>query len=161
MKNTKTKIQKAIEIDAHLRYICKNPDCGCTHWLSLKEAQTKNFKVVCDCGTVFKPKQVLKLKILYKKEQETKKPEAAQTKTNAHSCFVNLSAIPQQSELNIDILNKCVKILVGYGFTKTESEQLLRNSYRNDPTDDWTVLIKNTLASFGENNHGEERDPSF
>lgn len=161
MKNTKTKIQKPVELDAHLRYICKNPNCGYTHWLSLKEAQTKNFKVVCDCGTVFKPKQVLKLKILYKKDTLVDKAEPSKPDEGARSCFVNLSAIPQQAELNLDILNKCVKILVGYGFTKTESEQLIRNSYRNNPTDDWTVLIKNTLASFGENNHGEERDPSF
>lgn len=160
MKNTTIKNQKAIEIDAHLRYICKNPDCGYTHWLSLKEAQTKNFKVVCDCGVVFKPKQVLKLKIVYKKSQ--KKEEAAPVKEKpSQQCFVNLSAIAKEVELDVDTLNKCVKILVGYGFTKTESEQLLRNSFRNNPTDDCTTLIKQTLESFGENSHGEERDSSF
>lgn len=156
------KTQKAIEIDAHLRYICKNPDCGYTHWLSLKETQTKNFKVVCGCGKVFKPKQVLKLKIIYKQKQQTKKQEMPKDNVvTSRSCFVDLSAIPQQVELDVDILNKCVKILVGYGFTKTESEQLIRNSYNSNPTNDWAVLIKNTLASFGENNNGEKHDPSF
>lgn len=160
MKNKTIKNQKAIEIDAHLRYVCKNPDCGYTHWLSLKEAQTKNFKVVCDCGVVFKPKQVLKVKIVYAKPKKKKEAEP-QTQAPMQQCFVNLSAIAKEIELDIDTLNKCVKILVGYGFTKTESEQLLKNSFRNNPTDDCATLIKQTLESFGENSHGEERDSSF
>ena len=160
MKNKTIKNQKAIEIDAHLRYVCKNPDCGYTHWLSLKEAQTKNFKVVCDCGVVFKPKQVLKVKIVYEQPKQKKEIETPK-QVPTQQCFVNLSAIAKEIELDIDTLNKCVKILVGYGFTKTESEQLLKNSFSSNPTDDCATLIKQTLESFGENSHGEERNSSF
>jgi hypothetical protein len=154
----KKKIRKniqPIEIDAHLRYVCKNPDCGYTHWLSLKETQTRNFKVVCDCGFVFKPKQILKLKIVYSKPK-------TEPVVDDQKHFVSLSAlVAQQQDISLDLLNKCIKILVGYGFTKPESEQLLRNSFRQNPVEDCALLIKQTLESFGDNNNEEERNPSF
>jgi hypothetical protein len=155
MKKKIIKSQKPIEIDAHLRYVCKNPDCGYTHWLSLKETQTKDFKVVCDCGRIFKPKRVLNVKIVYRQ-----KPKKQQDEQPQKQHFVNLSDIARQEELDIDTLNKCVKILVGYGFTKSESEQLLRNSFSSNPTNDCASLIKQTLESLGENNNDEERDSS-
>ena len=60
-----TKNQKPISLDVHLKYRCPNNNCGYEHWLSLLETQTKNFKIVCDCGTVFKPKKIKTLKIIY------------------------------------------------------------------------------------------------
>ena len=62
---TKKKTERPIEIDAHLKYKCPNDSCGYFHWLSLQEAQTKNFKIVCDCGNVFKPKRIKTLEIIF------------------------------------------------------------------------------------------------
>jgi hypothetical protein len=112
----------------HLKYRCV---CGQDHWLSYLEASTQNFKVVCNCGIVFKVKRINKFKVSYyknKKNHISKNKKSAQT-------------IPQ------DLLNKCVKILVPYGFTITESSELLSEVYMKNPTDDCIVLVKNTLAS--------------
>jgi len=149
--------QKPTEYDAHFRYLCKNPRCGYTHWLSLKETQTKNFKVVCDCGFIFKPKQILRLKIVYQIPNKQKKIAVDEEKH-----FVSLSTIKAPKEdISVDVLNKCVITLVDYGFTKSESEQLLRNSFRQNPVNDCILLIKQTLESLGENNNDEERNPAF
>ena len=157
MKKKIRKNVESIEIDAHLRYMCKNPDCGYTHWLSLKQTQTKNFKVVCDCGFIFKPKQILSLKVIYRAPKKQSEPVVDEKRH-----FVSLSAIAaQQQDISLDVLNKCIKTLVGYGFTKPESEQLLRNSFRQNPVDDCVLLIKQTLETLGENNNDEERNPAF
>lgn len=78
MKTKKIKNQKPISLDVHLKYRCPNHNCGYEHWLSLLETQTQNFKIVCECGSVFKPKRINKIKVIYKdnkkKIHETKKP---------------------------------------------------------------------------------------
>lgn len=154
----KIKILKPVETDAHFRYVCKNPDCGYTHWLSLKEVQTTNFKVVCDCGFVFKPKQISKIIIAYKKDKE-KAPPIIKAEAPKQRCFVDLASFEKELDLDLDTEKECVKILVGYGFTKSESEQLVRNSFRKNPTNDCVILIKQTLETLGENSD-EERDSS-
>lgn len=139
--------QKPIDIDAHLLYVCKNPNCRYSHWISLKESQTKNFKMVCDCGTIYSPKLIDKIKIIYKKDKvESKENIKAPTTQNKSN----------PKEIDLELLNKSVQILVGYGFTKIESEQLVRNTYSINPIDNCVLLIKKVLESFGENINGEE-----
>lgn len=133
MNTSNKKIQKPIEIDAHLKYRC--PSCSVDHWISLNQATTKNYKIVCDyCSTVFKPKRISNIKIIY----------AAKSKTK----------LSQSDILTIesDLLNQCVKVLVGYGFTVEESQKLVKDSYLKNPTSDIKQLIKNTLASIGVSN---------
>jgi hypothetical protein len=116
------KIQKPIEYDIHLKYRCKK--CAQDHWLSLNEASTKNFKVVCCCGEVFGVRLVKGFKLKYE-PQTTKK----------------IHKIP------VDLLDKSVKLLVGYGFTNTEATDLIQTSYMKNPNDDFASLVKQTLAS--------------
>ena len=130
---TNLKSQKPIEIDAHFKYRCPNTGCGCFHWLSLKECQTKNFKTVCDCGEVFKVKLIDELKILYTKKKIVKSAKDTDKMT--------IQQIP------IDLLRNCVKILVGYGFSESESEELIKNIYAENQITDCAVLIKKSLES--------------
>lgn len=67
----------------------------------LREAQTKNYKVVCECGCVFKPKTIKKLKIVYNKIQK------------------------ETGNLPLDLLDQCAKILVDLGFDKIQSIDLI------------------------------------
>lgn len=123
----KMKIEKPTSIDCALLYLC--PGCQNKHWIYLIEAQTKNFKIVCDCGTVFKPKQIDKLKIQYQKSTKTvsnKKPN---------------------NKVPIDILDQCVKVLVGYGFTKSESVRMIEKSYCSSEDKSIVNLIKIALSS--------------
>lgn len=128
----KTKV-KPVECDAHLKYIC--PECHNEHWISLLEASTKNFKIVCDCGTIFRVKRVLDLKLRYQKTKtisNTKKP-------------------------NIDITTnstakQAIVIIQNYGFTKNEAEELIVKCY--DPNKNYCVsdLVKEALKTMRVNN---------
>jgi hypothetical protein len=127
--------QKPIEFDVHLKYICKK--CYQHHWLSYKEASTKNFKIVCDCGHVFKVKRVLKFSLCYEKPksylQQVTEPIQA-TELKAHT-------IPRE------LLEKSIKLLIGYGFTKSEANNLIQDSYFKNPTEDFALLVKQVLSS--------------
>lgn len=133
----KKKNQKPIDIDLHFKYRCKNRKCDREFWLSLKETQTKNFKVVCDCGCVFHPKRINKIKIIYADESglDQKKPN-----TNDKSVL---------SDLN----EKCCKLLTRYGFTETESKCLTEKAIIKHPElDSPTILVKHILQNLGEFN---------
>ncbi len=123
----KTKNLKPIEIDAHIRYVCPDNDCGFDHWISLKESQTKNFIIVCDCGLKIKPKTVKTIKIIYREQQNK----------------------PKIKEISQEILDKCIKIMFDFGFTEIESEPLVRESYNKFGIDDPLELVKKTIASIG------------
>lgn len=130
---TKKKTERPIEIDAHLKYKCPNDSCGYFHWLSLQEAQTKNFKIVCDCGNVFKPKRIKTLEIIF---EQTAIIKTEQIK-------------PVQQKIDFDLIKICVNVLVGYGFTDTESEELLIKCHKQKPDLESADLIKFALQSFG------------
>jgi len=138
MKTTKIKNQKPISLDVHLRYRCPNNNCGYEHWLSLLETQTKNFKVVCECGTVFRPKRIEKIKVVYdhKKQKMVKKEK-----------FVEQS----KPQINNSLINQAVPSLVDLGFTRLEAVDLLSKTYLKQPIDDLSLLIKNTLLEIRNN----------
>lgn len=132
--------QKPISLDLHLRYRCSNVDCGYYHWLSLKETQTKNFKVVCDCGTVFIPKRIQQVKVKYhKKKIKPKIKEQKETKTVI------------KNSIEPSVLEKCVRALIQYGFTKLESEDLVNRSFEIVQKNDVSLIIKKSLELIGEN----------
>ena len=115
------KNQKPTKIDAHFKYKCPNPDCFYDHWISLNETQTKHYKIVCDCGQVFQPKRIKKLKILYV-ELETQ-------------------------DINTTIIENCATVMMDYGFTKEESVELLTINHKKYPKLEAAELIKVTLKN--------------
>lgn len=139
MKIKTLKNQKPIDIDVHLKYLCPNTNCGYSHWLSLKETQTKNFKVVCDCGTVFLPKSIKKLKVVY---CATKKIFEKKTKNV-------ITIAKEDSDISQELLDKAKKTLIAYGFDAIEAESLIKDSYKQKPEQDCVKLVKNTLVLFG------------
>jgi hypothetical protein len=125
----KMKLQKPININCHLEYRCPNNECYYTHWLSLKETQTKNFKVVCECGFIFKPKQIKSLDVVYEEKIEPK---------------------TETKEINIpkELLNQASPLLQQYGFTKAEADNILSKTYKNNPFLTSTIdLVKLSLQS--------------
>jgi hypothetical protein len=139
----KIKIQKPIEIDAHLKYRCYK--CSLDHWISLKESKIKNYKIVCDCGIVFSPKRIKNLSINYRlkkkkiqnNSQHTVTPTITQNKDNKHS-------------ISPEILEKCSLLLIKYGFTKAEAKNLVIDSYKKTGTDNISILVKDILQSIGD-----------
>lgn len=129
------KSQRPIETDASFKYKCPSNGCDNEHWLFLRQAQVKNFKIVCECGLIFKPKQIKTIKIIYDKTQKKKK-------TTEAVC----------DDISVDLLNQCAKILCGYGFGLDESKELIKQSYDSSKTTDIGLLVKNALKYFGEKN---------
>jgi hypothetical protein len=147
----KTKNLKPIEIDAQFKYMCPQSTCGYCHWISIKEAQTKNFKIVCDCGYVFKPKRIQKIKILYDKPV-IKQLDTSVVKTVVESVEAKTPLVVKQF-IPDTLLNKCSKTLIGYGFTEQESKKLLSSAYTDNPTENIGELIKFALKKVGELNN--------
>jgi hypothetical protein len=134
------KNQKPIEIEANIKYTCPNEKCKFDHWISLKEAQTKNFKIVCDCSTVFSPKTIKKVIIKYKKFKQKPILVVDQVKEPIHHTIPN------------DILIKSSKIMQTFGFRKKEADIMLTEFFKTNPIDDIKQLVQNTLAFNGEKN---------
>lgn len=120
--------QKPTEHDIHLKYLCKQ--CGQSHWLSYAEASTKHYKIVCCCGNVFGVRLVTGFKLKYRSVKPKVKPVVV--------------SIPP------DLLSKGINQLKSYGFTDSESKDLLTTVYASNPTNDLAILIKQTLLSVRE-----------
>jgi len=139
MTNKIKKNLKPIEYDIHLKYVCPNKNCGYFHWLSLKETQTKNFKVVCDCGQVFSPLNINDIGINYRVIEKEKL----------------ITSQPIEEKVNNEIFVKCTKILKAYGFDEEESLNMINSEYQKNPTSDHLVLIKNSLSNLFGDNYGK------
>lgn len=137
------KNQRPIDTDAHFKYRCPDKDCGLSHWISLQESQTKKFKVVCSCGTIFIPKRISKIKIAYytvaKKLLDNQKPTESEVKKI-------------EIVIPLDTLDSCSKLLMGYGFTKDESANLIKNAYEKCENKDPSNLIKFALQNLENSN---------
>jgi hypothetical protein len=151
MKTIQTKV-KPINFDIHFEYLC--PVCSSTrHWLSLNECKEKNFKVVCDCGGVFKPKRIKNIDIEYvtkpKLETKTDKPDLTEQPSKSQQ----IEDLPIPSDLDFDLdelINDCIVTLCGFGFEKEEARDILIDSYNKSPTKNSTQLVKQTLLdNFG------------
>jgi hypothetical protein len=111
--------------------------CSVEHWLSLEEAKTKGYLIVCDCDSVLRVKLIDSLGIkFYKKQKSTKTVESEK--------------VIEIDKISIDLLSKCCTILSSYGYEKSEVEHLIIKTYENSPTTDIKTLVKNTLMKIGD-----------
>jgi len=139
---TKKKNQKPIDIDGHFKYRCPKINCGYDHWLSFKQVKIKNFRVVCDCGTVFKPKTIKKIKIVYEKDIEQQQVVQVPHKEQ----------IVEQPKIPLDLEKQCGTILTGYGFTTEECSVLIAKAYQKNQTNSAGSLVKYIIQNLGELN---------
>lgn len=150
----KKKNLKPINYSVNFIYSC--PSCSLEHWLSLKETQTKGFKVVCDCGVVFRVRLIKDIKILY----DTKKPKPQPTSTVIKQEFPKEAEIKEikveqpKPKIESNLLNKCSSILINYGFTKEESDNLIISAFEKNPMNNCTELVKYTISNIGDLKNG-------
>ncbi len=130
------KIQKPIEVDVSLKYKCPNNDCGFDHWLFIRQAKTKNFKIVCECGTVFKPKRIKTIEVVYATTESVKK---------------NIDSID-----NCDIVGgvpKCIiraiKIMISLGYDEKDAKENVMIIYNNEKISDAGTLVKKAISNIG------------
>lgn len=125
----KIKNLRPTEIDGSFKYSC--PNCSSDYWATLKQVRCKEFVIVCDCETILKPKPVELIRIVYKKKKQK-----------------NVS----EDVLDSEILDRCCKSLMSYGFDKEEAVKLIQKAYKDTKNTDCATLVKMSLSNFGENN---------
>ena len=145
MQTIKSKRLRPIDQDVHLKYRC--PKCSVDHWLSMKETQTKGFRIVCDCGEILRVKLVEKIDIIYQQTPKKETPLPVVIETPKPSP-------PEKTTetIPLDLLTQCCTILLGYGFDISEAETLLVSTFNKKPIYTCVDLIKQALKNFGEKN---------
>jgi Holliday junction resolvasome RuvABC DNA-binding subunit len=141
MIKQKHKNIEPIEKDCSLKYLC--PDCSNVHWISLREARTKNFKIVCECNTIIIPKRIKKLKTVFcqkkiKQEVSLNKPKQ-----------VVIPPVPKNT-IQIDIQNKCIEALRGFGYCDDEIKKILPEALEASRTNHIKLVIDYLLKNLGE-----------
>ncbi len=129
---TAIKNLKPTDYDITLRYVC--PNCSNEHWVRLKQAQYEKFVIVCDCDTILKTKPIVSAKILYRKKKTEKK------------------VVHEQEEIDSATLDRCFNSLSAYGFSRKETESLVKECYIESKSTDCLTLVKLSLSKFGEQN---------
>lgn len=147
MKTKTIKEIKPSNIDASFQYICTN--CGYSHWLFMREASAKNFFVVCDCGLNIKPKRIRKIKVEFCETQQEKPKKKKKPKEDKIEPVEQLEQDESTKDINIDILHNASNDLMKLGFTKQESEELLRESYKIIGSEDCVALVKKAIDLVG------------
>ena len=132
----KIKKQKPIETSVSLKYICPNNNCGFDHWLFLNEAKTKNFKIVCECGTIFKPKRIKNIEIVYDIPESVKKSLDEQSTSDT---------IPKDA----DVVCRAINMMISLGYGRKDSENVIKLIYNKDNTPDASVLVKKAVKHIG------------
>ena len=148
MIKKKTKNLKPTDVDGHFKYRC--PSCGIDHWASFKEASTKNFIIVCDCGQVFSIKRIVDIKIIFHKKKATDKIK--EKRAEEKRVEENITVVKECREsVNIPeiTLDKATKMMVALGFTKDESESMLKSAYQTNPTENIALLVKSAVTKIG------------
>jgi hypothetical protein len=135
---------KPIDYDIHLKYLCPNPSCCCQHWLSFKEASAKNFRVVCECGQIFKVKRLQKFNVEYC-EKVIPAP-VVETNTVENTLDRQIPGSFENENKETDIKSESVSLLKKYGFTETEANVLIEKTLAENPDiDDHVKLVKHSL----------------
>jgi hypothetical protein len=160
MIKNKKKFLKQIDHDVHLKYRC--PECSVDHWLSLREAQTNGFIIVCECNNVFKVRTVDKIVVRHK-DKKIKRPLKEELKPVIPEIIADPVPIELEVEENIplveepevvekpiipdDMLKSSCEVLVNYGFTVTEAKELIRQTYADNPVDSIGAIVTNCLKT--------------
>lgn len=152
------KLVKPCESSVDLKYVCPNSNCMDIHWITLREAQTKNFKIVCFCGTVFKPKRIENVTINYARTIKDKpKPEKTNNKThraqtNATKCIDNFFSSKYIDTGKYNFLLEAKEVLLNFGYSSKESEEMLSKQFYKTKETNPAKLVKMAINFIGDQN---------
>jgi hypothetical protein len=133
---TKNKIQKPIEIDVSLKYICPNDNCGFDHWIFLREAKTKNFKIVCECGTTFKPKRIKRIEVVYATTESVKKTMDSPVNSDT------IGTVPE-------CVVRAIKMMISLGYGEKDAQKHVMIAYNAEKITDAGTLVKKAISNIG------------
>lgn len=155
-KTTRNKIYniKPKNHDISFEYIC--PECGVSHWLTSIEADTKLFKIACDCGLILIPARITDVKFKYHKYEQHQQANTKQHEsTKAKQVSDNSTLDTNQGEqiLSDETLLKTTAYLEDYGFEKAEANDLVKQSFAQLKSNNVLDLLRHTLQSLGASNN--------
>lgn len=126
--------------DVYLKYVCPNGDCLDVQWITLKESQTKNYKIVCDCcGEVYRPKRVKKINVVFDEDSVSKAKNTDKPK-------------PQEEKTDTKFLDDAINTLIRFGFDKDEATIMITREWEKTGITNPATLVKLSLDFFGEHN---------
>lgn len=132
---------KPISADYYLKYICPKKTCKNEHWLSYKEAKVKGFKIVCDCGKIYSPLPIAKIKICYKKPRPSTRTE--KEIAVPENLIVDEIADTPTEETFEQLQDRFIENMVQLGFDdKNEILEILDQAYKVSNTHDIATLFK-------------------
>lgn len=135
---TKSKYYEPSGADVYLKYVCPNGDCLDVQWITLKESQTKNYKIVCDCcGKVYRPKRVKKINVVFDEDSVFKTENTTK---------------PQQEKSDTKFLDDAINTLIRFGFDKSEATAMITQEWEKTGITNPATLVKLSLDFFGEHN---------
>lgn len=142
----KAKTQKPTEYDISFKYICQ--DCGCSHWLFMREVKAKGFKIICDCSKVIRPRRVIDIDIVYEQNEKTKrkKPKLKAEKEADNPNPVNDE---KQHRISDHTMQYCMQTLISFGYEKEEAESMINRSYESIKENDCAKIIEHSLKNLG------------
>jgi hypothetical protein len=130
---------KPTDIDYYLQYVCPNSLCKNHHWLTKKEAQVNNFKIVCDCGEIFYSLPINKIKVLYKKKktiENTKNEPLSFEQTKDEE-------ITQEKESIESLKDRFYQQMEAIGLSdKKDISEIFDRAYSICPTHDISTLFR-------------------
>jgi len=156
----KAKIQKPTEYDISFKYICQ--DCGCSHWLFMREVKAKGFKIICDCSKVIRPRRILDIDIIYEQKEKTKKrkPKLKPEKAPEPEVLVvveeeeTISPEPVHYEeperISDHTMQYCMQTLISFGYGKEEAQSMINRSYEHIKENDCAKIIEYSLKNLGD-----------
>jgi DNA-directed RNA polymerase subunit RPC12/RpoP len=155
-KTTRNKVYniKPKNHDISFEYIC--PECGISHWLTSIEADTKLFKIACDCGLILIPARITDVKFKYHKYEQhqstnSKQHESSRVAKASDSPTINTKS--DEEILSDETLLKTTAYLEDYGFEKIEANELVKQSFAQLKTNNVLDLLRHTLQSLGASNN--------
>lgn len=135
---TQIKKLKPVEIDCSLKYVCN--ECNNAHWIFLREAKVKNFKIVCECDNIIYPKTISEISLVYKHtEAITNKPT------------VVIPPVPA-SKVSLDIQRECDTILKGMGYSSEEIADIIPEAIDSARVSYIKAIIDYSLKNIGDKN---------
>lgn len=154
MTKKKIKIVKSVDYMMDFKYICPNKSCCFTHWATKQEVQTKNFKIVCDCGEVFKPKLIYDIELHYEKIKPPKEKVIIKfvKVRNLNKNVKYEESSPTINKIDKKTFKEAVSTLMSFGFDKNEASAMIETEYEKTKSHNPAILVKNSLDFFGVNN---------
>lgn len=91
---------------------------------------------MCDCGTIFKPKRIQNIEIVYAIKESVKKP-------------VDESDSSAKIDQSPEYVRRAINIMVSLGYSKEDAQSQVLEIFTKEKIEDPGVLVKKAILNIG------------